>query len=89
MTQQIFEDDLPDDLVDQVRARRAISQRRSYSQRASKLEPYRAAIKKLHRGGASLRDIQLYLSTMARPTVKANPTTIQRYLERLVENERV
>ena len=83
MTQQP-DSDIPDDLIEQVKARHAVARRRrSYDQRASKLEPHRAHILKLHRGGASLRQIQFYLQTMARPSVVVQPSTIMRYLNRL------
>lgn len=83
MTQH-SEDSVPDDLVEQVKARHDVARRRrSYDQRASKLEPHRAHILKLYRGGASLRQIQFYLQTMARPSVVVQPSTIMRYLRRL------
>lgn len=84
MTQE--DDDV--DLLDQIHEIRRVSRRqRPYRARRSKLHRHRHVICTLHRRGASLTDIQLYLRLLANPPVSANISTISRFLKKIEESE--
>ena len=68
-------------ILDAMRARRSVARRRRY--RASKLTRYRADLVTLHRAGASYRELALWLRRDHR--LRADPTTIRRYLIQLPE----
>ena len=68
-------------ILDAMRAHRAVARRRRY--RASKLTRYRAELVTLHLAGASYRELALWLRRDHR--LRANPTTIRRYLIQLPE----
>ena len=68
-------------ILDAMRTHRALTRRRRY--RASKLTRYRAEIVTLHLAGASYRELALWLRRDHR--LRADPTTIRRYLIQLPE----
>ena len=68
-------------ILDAMRAHRSVARRRRY--RASKLTRYRAELVTLHRAGASYRELALWLRRDHR--LRADPTTIRRYLIQLPE----
>ena len=68
-------------ILDAMRAHRSVVRRRRY--RASKLTRYRAELVTLHRAGASYRELALWLRRDHR--LRADPTTIRRYLIQLPE----
>jgi len=68
-------------ILDAMRAHKAVARRRRY--RASKLTRYRAELVTLHRAGASYRELALWLRRDHR--LRADPTTIRRYLIQLPE----
>ena len=68
-------------ILDAMRAHRSVVRRRRY--RASKLTRYRAELVTLHRAGASYRELGLWLRSDHR--LRADPTTIRRYLIQLPE----
>ncbi len=75
----------------QVREARAEARRaRAYSKRISKLERYRAELVRLHRAGASIRELQLWLQAQRSKTRSgrsplASVSTIHTYLHSLPE----
>ena len=68
-------------ILDAMRAQKAVTRRRRY--RASKLTRYRAELVALYRAGASYREMALWLRRGHR--LRADPTTIRRYLIQLPE----
>ena len=75
----------------QVREARAGARRaRAYAKRVSKLERYRAELVRLHRAGASIRELQLWLQeqrsrTRSGRSPVASTSTIHSYLRNLPE----
>lgn len=68
-------------ILDAMRAHRNAARKKRY--RSSKLTRYRAELVALHRAGASYRELALWLRRNHR--LRADPTTIRRYLLQLPE----
>ena len=74
-----------------LRAARSEARRsRAYRKRVSKLERYRAELVRLHRAGASIRELQLWLHAQRSRTRSgrsplASTSTIHNYLRNLPE----
>ncbi len=74
-----------------LRAARTEARRsRAYAKRVSKLERYRAELVRLHRAGASIRELQLWLQAQRSKTRSgrsplASTSTIHNYLRNLPE----
>ncbi len=77
--------------LNQVREARVEARRvRAYVKRVSKLQRYRAELVRLHRAGASIRELQLWLQTQRSRTRSgrsplASTSTIHAYLRSLPE----
>ena len=77
-------------LTSQRAARTEARRSRAYARRVSKLERYRAELVRLHRAGASIRELQLWLQTQRSRTRSgrsplASTSTIHAYLRGLPE----